>query len=100
MVVSDLEGPERFWFQFYGNTFSDRDHYNALQSLMKELDEFYKSDKGDKYKVKTIMEVKLGTALAAPFQGVFHRVVLQSVVEPHNCKVRLEYIDYGTKDFQ
>ena len=49
MVVSDLEGPERFWFQFYGSTFSDRDHYEALQSLMKELDEFYKSDKGDKY---------------------------------------------------
>ena len=42
MVVSDLKGPEKLWFQVYG-----LNHYTALQSLMKDLDKFYKSDKGD-----------------------------------------------------
>ena len=94
MVVSDLEGPERFWFQIFGPN-----HYTALQSLMKDLDKFYKSVIGDSYKVKDITEVKVGTVLAAKFQDVYHRVVLKRVL-PHNMKVKLEYIDYGTKDIQ
>ena len=94
MVVSDLEGPERFWFQIFSPN-----HYTALQSLMKDLDKFYKSVIGDSYKVKDITEVKVGTVLAAKFQDVYHRVVLKRVL-PHNMKVKLEYIDYGTKDIQ
>ena len=93
MVVSDLEGPEQFWFQIYGPN-----HYIALQSLMKDLDNFYNSIIGDSYAVD-ITEVKVGTVLAAKFQDVYHRVVLKSIM-PHNKKVKLEYIDYGTKDFQ
>ena len=96
MVVSDLEGPQRFWFQMYGWR---REYYIALQSLMKELDNFYKSVQGDKYKVQSIAEVKVGTVLAAPFQGVYHRVVVKRVL-PNNLVVHLDYVDYGTKDFQ
>ena len=96
MVVSDLMGPEKFWFQIYGEK-----HFGALQSLMKDLDKFYKSDIGDSYtvQVKHITEVKVGTLLAAEFQGIYHRVVLRRVL-PHNMKVKLEFIDYGTKDVQ
>ena len=94
MVVSDLKGPEKFWFQVYGPN-----HYTALQSLMKDLDKFYKSDKGDDYTVQNITELKVGTILAAKFQGVYHRVALKRVL-PHNRKVKLEFIDYGTKDIQ
>ena len=94
MVVSDLEGPEKFWFQIYSPN-----HYTALQSLMKDLDNFYNSIIGDLYKVQNITEMKVGTVLAAKFQDVYHRVVLKSIM-PHNKKVKLEYIDYGTKDIQ
>ena len=94
MVVSDLEGPEKFWFQIYGPN-----HYTALQSLMKDLDNFYKSVTGDSYMIQDITGLKLGTVLAAKFQDVYHRVVLKSIM-PHNMKVKLEYIDYGTKEFQ
>ena len=94
MVVSDLEGPEKFWFQIYGPK-----HYTALQSLMKDLDNFYKSIIGDRHKVQTITEVKVGTVLAAKFQDVYHRVVLKSVLH-HDKMFKLEYIDYGTKTIQ
>ena len=94
MVVSDLEGPEKFWFQIYGPN-----HYTALQSLMKDLDNFYKSVTGDSYMIQDITGLKLGTVLAAKFQDVYHRVVLKSIM-PHNMKVKLEYIDYGTMDIQ
>ena len=94
MVVSDLEGPEKFWFQIYGPN-----HYTALQSLMKDLDNFYKSAMGDSYMIQDITGLKLGTVLAAKFQDVYHRVVLKSIM-PHNMKVKLEYIDYGTTDIQ
>ena len=91
VVVSDLEGPEKFWFQVYGPN-----HYTALKALMKDLEDFYKSVIGDNYKVQNITDVKVGTVLAATFQGAYHRVVLKSVM-PDNTKVKLEYIDYGTK---
>ena len=94
MLVSDLEGPRKFWFQIY-----DPNHYTALQTLMKDMDNFYKSIIGDSYAVQDITEVKVGSLLAAKFQDVYHRVVLKSIM-PHNKKVRLEYIDYGTMDFQ
>ena len=94
MVVSDLEGPEKFWFQIYSPN-----HYTALQSLMKDLDNFYKSVTGDSYMIQDITGLKLGTVLAAKFQDVYHRVVLKSIM-PHNMKVKLEYIDYGTTDIQ
>ena len=94
MIVAELEGPEKFWFQIYGPN-----HYTALKSLMKDLDNFYKSIVGDSYAVQNITDVKVGTLLAATYQGAYHRVVLKSIV-PHNMKVKLEYIDYGTKDIQ
>ena len=94
MVVSDLEGPEKFWFQIFGPH-----HYIALQSLMRDLDNFYKSEIGDSYKVLDITEVKVGSVLAAKFQDVYHRVVLKRVL-PHNMNVKLDYIDYGTKGIQ
>ena len=95
MVVSDLEGPEKFWFQIYGPK-----HYTALQSLMKDLDNFYKSASGDHYKVQNITDVKVGTVLAAKFQDVYHRVVLKKILPNKVNKVKLEYIDYGTKDIK
>ena len=94
MVVSDLEGPKKFWFQLYGPN-----HYTALQSLMKDLDNFYKSIIGDSYAVQDITEVMVGTPLAAKFLDVYHRVVLKKVLN-NNKKVKLEYIDYGTQDIQ
>ena len=94
MVVSDLEGPDRFWFQVYGPN-----HYTALQLLMKDMDNLYNSAIGDDYAVKDTMEVKEGTVLAARFQGVWHRVVLKCFLA-HNIKVKLEYIDFGTKAIQ
>ena len=97
MTVSDLEGPERFWFQFYGK---QGEHYRELQSLMKELDNFYKSDKGLKFKLQDFTQVKVGTLLAATYQGAYHRVVVESFLPPFNAYVKLEYIDYGTKDFK
>ena len=95
MVVSDLEGPEKFWFQLYGPN-----HYTALQSLMEDLDKFYKSASGDRYKVENITEVKVGTVLAAKFQGVYHRVVLKKILPNKIRMAKLEYIDYGTKGIQ
>ena len=93
VVVSDMEGPQKFWFQIYSQS-----HYCALQCLMKDLDSFYKSALGDRYRVRNISEVKLGTVLAAKFDGVYHRVAVKSILV-HN-RVNLEYIDYGTKDTQ
>ena len=94
MVVSDLEGPRRFWFQIHGPKY-----YIALQSLMKDLDNFYNSIIGDSYAVD-ITEVKVGTVLAAKFHDVYHRVVLKKVLPNNVKKVKLEYIDYGTEDIQ
>ena len=94
VVVSDLEGLDRFWFQVYGPN-----HYTALQLLMKDMDDLYNSAIGEDYAVQDIMEVKEGSVLAARFQGVWHRVELKCVLV-HNSKVKLEYIDYGTKAIQ
>ena len=94
VVVADLEGLDRFWFQVYGPN-----HYSALQLLMKDMDDLYNSAIGEDYAVQDIMEVKEGSVLAARFQGVWHRVELKCVLV-HNSKVKLEYIDYGTKAIQ
>ena len=94
VVVSDLEGLDRFWFQVYGPN-----HYTTLQLLMKDMDDLYNSAIGEDYAVQDIMEVKEGSVLAARFQGVWHRVELKCVLV-HNSKVKLEYIDFGTKAIQ
>ena len=49
--------------------------------------------------IKNDIDMKVGTVLAAKFQGAYHRVALKRVL-PQNRKVKLEFIDYGTKDIE
>ena len=91
MVVTDIKNLHKFWFNYFGE-----DHYQALKSLMKDLKDFYNQPVGDNYKVKNLTDLKIGCLLVARYKkGDYHRVVVKELVPPD--RVKLEYVDYGTK---
>lgn len=95
VVVTEVMNLQRIWFNIYHS-----DYYIALQSLMTDLDRFYNSEAGDRYKVVDTSRLKVGSVLAARFKKQqYHRVVLRSVL-PHKKMLRLEYVDYGSVDYQ
>ena len=91
--MTEVKHLHKFWFNYFGE-----DHYQALQSLMKDLN-FYKSEDGDRFKVEKLTDLKIGCLLVARYKrGDFHRVVVKDLIPPD--KVLLDYVDYGTKDYQ